>query len=196
LVPHPPPNRPPPELVDEKEEFVVEGILDSRLFRGKLQYLVKWEGYPKEEASWEPEENVKNAPIPIAEFHQKNPTAAASKRIRNSVLNTADFRAWREKNIRPSFIRDDAHPREGVMSRVPLTNHYSFLNRPKNPMKRQHPAPTNTPKIRVNLPTATIPLARSTNVFEVVDLPTEEADDEDNDVFYELPDEEEFYDCD
>ena len=44
---------------------------------------------------------------------------------------------------------------------------------------------------------ATIPLARSTNVFEVVDLPTEEADDdEDNDVFYELPDEEEFYDCD
>ena len=63
-------------------------------------------------------------------------------------------------------------------------------------MKRQHPMPSNEPKIRVNLPTATIPLARSTNVFEVVDLPTEEADDEDNDVFYELPDEEEFYDCD
>ena len=63
-------------------------------------------------------------------------------------------------------------------------------------MKRQHPAPTNNPKIRVNIPTATIPLARSTNVFEVVDLPTEEADDEDDDVFYELPDEEEFYNCD
>ncbi|KAG1719568.1 hypothetical protein EDB19DRAFT_1918745 [Suillus lakei] len=81
-------------------------------------------------------------------------------------------------------------------SRDQLTRVFKDLISLHNPMKRQHPASTNNPKIRVNLPTATIPLARSTNVFEVIDLPIEEADEEDNDVFYDLPDEEEFYDCD
>ena len=39
-------NPPPlPELVDGEEEYIVEEILNSRMFRWKLQYLVKWEGY-------------------------------------------------------------------------------------------------------------------------------------------------------
>jgi len=33
------------ELVDGEEEYVVEKILNSRMFLRKLQYLVKWEGY-------------------------------------------------------------------------------------------------------------------------------------------------------
>jgi len=36
---------PPPELVDGEEEYIVEKILNSRMFWWKLQYLVKWEGY-------------------------------------------------------------------------------------------------------------------------------------------------------
>ena len=168
LIPHPPPNRPPPELIDDREEFAVEEVLDSRLFRGKLQYLVKWEGYPKEESSWEPEENLKNAPIPLAEFHKKNPTAAAGKyrRIKGSVLFTEDFKRWREKNIRPSFVRDDTHLREGVMSRVPLTNHYSFLNLPK----RQYTAPKSNPNPTLKASIIPeIPLAPTTRVFDVTD---------------------------
>ena len=39
----PPP--PPPELVNSEEEYVVEKVLNSRMFQCKLQYLVKWEGY-------------------------------------------------------------------------------------------------------------------------------------------------------
>jgi len=37
--------QPPPELVDGEEEYIVEKILNSRMFQRKLQYLVKWEGY-------------------------------------------------------------------------------------------------------------------------------------------------------
>lgn len=43
----PPP--PPPVLVDGYEEQEVEVILDSRLRREKLEYLVHWKGYPCEE---------------------------------------------------------------------------------------------------------------------------------------------------
>ena len=37
---------PPPIEVDGEEEFEVEEILDSRIRYRKLQYLIKWLGYP------------------------------------------------------------------------------------------------------------------------------------------------------
>ena len=51
---------PPPELVDNEEEYEVEAILDSRTFgRGhKLQYLIKWKGYPDADNQWEDANNV------------------------------------------------------------------------------------------------------------------------------------------
>jgi hypothetical protein len=66
---------PPPELVDDELEYEAEKILDSRLSRGKLQYLVKWRGYPNEENTWEPEDNLKHSPNLLDEFHHENPSA-------------------------------------------------------------------------------------------------------------------------
>ncbi|CAJ0926531.1 unnamed protein product, partial [Ranitomeya imitator] len=43
---------PAPVLVEGELEYVVEKILDSRISRRKLQYLVKWKGYGQEENSW------------------------------------------------------------------------------------------------------------------------------------------------
>ena len=68
---NPPP--PPPIEVEEGIEYSVESIKDSRRRRGKLQYLVHWEGYPREEDTWEPADNVKNAQELIDEFHHLNP---------------------------------------------------------------------------------------------------------------------------
>ena len=36
---------PPPVEIEGEFEYEVEQILDSRLYQGKLQYLVKWLGY-------------------------------------------------------------------------------------------------------------------------------------------------------
>jgi chromobox protein 1 len=38
--------------------FTVERIVGSRARGRKRQYLVKWEGYPSEENTWENEENI------------------------------------------------------------------------------------------------------------------------------------------
>ena len=63
---------PPPDLVEDQEEYEVEQILDTRLFGRwkKRQYLIKWKGYAEAHNSWEPEENV-NAPELVKEFHQR-----------------------------------------------------------------------------------------------------------------------------
>ena len=45
---------PPPELVDNYEEFEVHKILDSRIRRGRIQYLVDWVWYDASERTWEP----------------------------------------------------------------------------------------------------------------------------------------------
>jgi len=66
---------PPPELVDGEEEYIVEKILNSRMFRRKLQYPVKWEGYRTEGNTWEYSENLDHAPEKVTEFHTKNPGA-------------------------------------------------------------------------------------------------------------------------
>jgi hypothetical protein len=81
---------PPPELVDGEEEYIVEEILNSRMFRRKLQYLVKWEGYGVGHNSWEYSEGVENAPEKVAEFYRKNP--GAPRHIRAVTFGTIPFR--------------------------------------------------------------------------------------------------------
>lgn len=63
----------PPVVVDGEEEFVVEYILDSRLFKGQLQYFVHWKNYSVSDRSWEPAQYLKNAPDLVAEFHRSHP---------------------------------------------------------------------------------------------------------------------------
>ena len=63
------PERPPPVITNSSDdEFEVEVILDDRIRRNKLQYLVKWKGYPLHEATWEPATHLENAPKILQEY--------------------------------------------------------------------------------------------------------------------------------
>ena len=67
---------PPPEIINNQEEYEVERILDSRMSgRQGLQYLVKWKGYGNEENSWEPERNLANAQDLLQHYHRDHPQA-------------------------------------------------------------------------------------------------------------------------
>ena len=76
---------PPPEIIDDEEEYEVEEVLDSRLHRGKLQYLVKWTGY--DETTWEPcSALATNAKDAIDEFHTRHPGAPRALRIWSKIV--------------------------------------------------------------------------------------------------------------
>jgi hypothetical protein len=80
---------PPPEVIEGEEEYLVEKILDSKMFRGRLKFKIKWEGYGPEHDSWEYATEV-HAPERVLEFYQKNP--AAPREIRATSFSTIPFR--------------------------------------------------------------------------------------------------------
>ncbi|CAJ0958557.1 unnamed protein product [Ranitomeya imitator] len=63
---------PAPVLVEGELEYIVEKILDSRVSRRKLQYLVKWKGYAQEDNSWVFASDV-HAPDLVRAFHMVHP---------------------------------------------------------------------------------------------------------------------------
>jgi hypothetical protein len=65
-------------FIDGVEEFEVESILNSRIRRGNVEYLVHWKGYSHEEDTWEPQGNVENSADLIRQFHRDYPSAPRS----------------------------------------------------------------------------------------------------------------------
>ena len=71
---------PEPVIVDGEQEYEVDEILDSRLRNTKLQFLVSWKGYGREENSWVSEQDL-HAPELVTAFFRRNPNAPRHIRI-------------------------------------------------------------------------------------------------------------------
>ena len=53
---------PPPVLVEDHLEYEVEDLIRHKGRGARRQYLVLWKGCPFNEATWEYERDLKNAP--------------------------------------------------------------------------------------------------------------------------------------
>jgi len=101
--------RPPPDLIEDAEEYEVETIINHRHYghRRQLQYLIKWRGYPSLDNTWEPEENV-HAEDLVKAYHRRHPlqtvkrvtTQGTKKLIRalltptSPVSSTEKLKTW------------------------------------------------------------------------------------------------------
>ena len=79
------PNRvtPPPPSVQllDGPQYEVSAILDSKITRGKLYYLVDWLGYGPDDRTWEPPNHLLNALALVQEFHKQYPNKPGRRHI-------------------------------------------------------------------------------------------------------------------
>jgi Chromo (CHRromatin Organisation MOdifier) domain len=65
--------QPPPDLIDGEAEYEVEAIRNHRYFgkNKRLQYLLKWKGYPEADNTWESEDQL-NAPELLKQYNRRH----------------------------------------------------------------------------------------------------------------------------
>jgi RNase H-like domain found in reverse transcriptase/Reverse transcriptase (RNA-dependent DNA polymerase)/Integrase zinc binding domain/Ty3 transposon capsid-like protein/Chromo (CHRromatin Organisation MOdifier) domain len=64
---------PPPIIVKQQEEYEVKEILDSRLRRNKIEYLIDWLGYGPEDRTWQTIDTLTNCVELVEAFHIRYP---------------------------------------------------------------------------------------------------------------------------
>ena len=64
--------RPPPEILDNEEEYEVDHIVRHKQNnRRQLLFLIRWKGYGPEDDTWEPASNLKHAKETLLEYKRR-----------------------------------------------------------------------------------------------------------------------------
>jgi hypothetical protein len=81
---------PPPEIIDNDEEYEIKEILDSRVRWNKLYYLVHWLSYPRNEDSWIPASETNHCQDLVRDFHKTHPCAPSIANLQFMILKKQD----------------------------------------------------------------------------------------------------------
>src|ERR1700691_1495645 len=87
-------SRPPPDVIGGEEEYAVEKIISHRA-KGRskrVEYLIKWEGYPHSDNTWEPTENI-HAPDLLNAYRRRAGIKTAST-LQLGQCSTPASRPW------------------------------------------------------------------------------------------------------
>jgi len=85
--------KPQPMVIEGKEEWEVERILNRRKIRGKDKFLVWWKGFTVEGDTWESRENLQNAGDLLKEFEEEYGRDNREVRRQEGVEEDKDY--WR-----------------------------------------------------------------------------------------------------
>src|SRR6266403_2249268 len=76
----------PPDLIDGEDEYEVERIVAHRQFgqSKRLQYLIKWKGYPDSDNTWEPADQV-HAPDLIKHYQSAGTHQSSAAHLQSAT---------------------------------------------------------------------------------------------------------------
>jgi sucrose-6-phosphate hydrolase SacC (GH32 family) len=94
-------SRPPPDLIDDEQEYEIEMITKSRKQDQGFAYCVKWKGYPDSENKWIPLSRMSHAMDLVREFHRNNKSVVGppQESLRLMQIYCTVERKWQKKKI-------------------------------------------------------------------------------------------------
>jgi hypothetical protein len=75
--------------ITEESVYDVEQIVGKRIRKGKIYYLVKWDGYPSDQNTWEPIDNLLNV-IDLIEEYEKVDNQVNNKKVKKTRIKIND----------------------------------------------------------------------------------------------------------
>ncbi|CAF4459798.1 unnamed protein product [Rotaria socialis] len=92
--------------ISENAVFIVQRIIDHRFRNGRKEFLIAWKGYPDEQNTWEPQQNL-DCPDMITEYETHilqqsrymNPDTSSLPQQKNVEDKFQDFTLQRETNF-------------------------------------------------------------------------------------------------
>jgi hypothetical protein len=69
-------------LIDKDNRFLMNRLLDERISKKKIEYLVKWIEYPDHNNTWKSLQNLDNCEIAIYDFRIRRASERSAKRVK------------------------------------------------------------------------------------------------------------------
>ena len=104
--------------MSESDFYNIERILDRRKINGKFEYKIKWEGYPMNQSTWEPMENLITAKELVDEYDKQYPFTndmlnKKTKRIKKMSAKKLVKKAVKKENEpQNNEIKENEPPKE------------------------------------------------------------------------------------
>src|SRR5487761_1760216 len=122
-------SKPPPDLINDEEQYEVEAIRSHRRHGRKkqLQYLLKWKGYPESDNTWEPVDMI-HAPDLVKQYERRHSRELI--RVANDAMSSPIPPSWSSRSL-PSFAHT---PTQRIDSRSssPIAAFTSRTSTPSN----------------------------------------------------------------
>ncbi|CAF1332199.1 unnamed protein product [Rotaria sordida] len=107
-------------MTGESERFEIERIVDKRYRNDRIEYLIKWRGYPESQNTWEPSSNVEGEQESelLAEYetHNKQQQQKILNSGLRSTINTLSSNTHRNDDVINNTMKKRSLGTSGLQS--------------------------------------------------------------------------------
>ena len=118
--------------------FTIEKILDKMKIKDKIFYKIKWKGYPMEECTWEPLENLQYALSLVEQFDKEWTNKSKKKSKKSKKLLNNKRKKPKDENITKKQINKEFQQNDNITREFQQTDNINKENQQTDSINKQN----------------------------------------------------------